>query len=533
MESTLHKTLITVIAAFTTINSSGQKCEKPNIIIILADDMGFSDIGCYGSEIPTPNIDKLARNGVRFSQFYNTSRSCPTRASLLTGLYQHQTGIGMMSENASSNPSDKDINDQGVLGYRGFLNHHCLTIPEVLKSAGYHTYMTGKWHVGMHGEDKWPLQRGFDRYYGILAGGCSYLKPEGGRGLTLDNTKLEAPEGDYYTTDAFTDHAIRFIKEQKDENPFFLYLAYNAPHWPLQAKRTDYEKFVGKYMKGWDILREERYHRQKEMKLFHRDVTLSPRDSRVRSWKDVDEIQKKESDFRMAVYAAQVNCIDQNVGKLVETLSNLKKLENTLIIFLSDNGACAEPYLEFGGGKIEDINNPAISGAVSYGIGWANLSNTPFYEYKVRSYEGGISTPFIVHWPDKIKKTVGKIYHNPAYLIDIMPTLIEVAGGKYPKRHFDGTRLFPLEGISLVPVISTGKGKGHKYMYWEHSGFSAIRKGDWKAYKKVDDTEWELYDLRTDRAEKNNVAGRQPDLVKKLNDKWNKWANSYHVFPKR
>lgn len=303
-----------------------------------------------------------------------------------------------------------------------------MTIAEVLKTAGYHTYMTGKWHVGMHGEEKWPLQRGFDRYYGILAGACSYLKPEGGRGLTMDNTKLPAPEGDYYTTDAFTDYAIRFIKEQKDEKPFFLYLAYNAPHWPLQAKKSDYEKFVGKYMKGWDVLREKRYQRQKALKLFDRDIPLSPRDKRVRPWNEVDDAQKKESDFRMAVYAAQVNCIDQNVGKLVGTLSNLKKLDNILIIFLSDNGACAEPYKEFGSGKFEDINNPAHSGSISYGIAWANMSNTPFYEYKVKSYEGGISAPFIAHWPNQIKKNAGKIYHSPAYLIDIMPTLIDAAG---------------------------------------------------------------------------------------------------------
>jgi arylsulfatase A-like enzyme len=505
---------------------------KPNIIIILADDMGFSDLGCFGSEIPTPNIDKLAKNGIRFSQFYNTARCCPTRASLLTGLYQHQTGIGMMAEDPYKEPDEKNRNDFGVPGYRGFLNHHCMTIAEVLKTAGYHTYMAGKWHVGMHGEEKWPLQRGFDRYYGILAGACSYLKPDGGRGLTQDNSRLPAPEGDYYTTDAFTDYAMKFISGQKDDKPFFLYLAYNAPHWPLQAKKVDYEKFVGKYMKGWDILREERYQRQKEMRLFDRDIPLSPRDKRVRAWSDVDENQKKESDFRMAVYAAQVNCIDQNVGKLISLLSDLKKLNNTLIIFLADNGACAEPYQEFGGGKFEDINNPVVSGSVSYGIGWANLSNTPFYEYKVKSYEGGISAPFIAYWPYKIKNTAGKICHTPASLIDIMPTLIEVAGASYPETYPDGTKLFPLEGFSLVPALTEGKGKEHPYMFWEHSGLSAIRKGDWKAYKPVIGTEWELYDLKIDRDEQINVSKEHPELVKELNDKWYEWANSHQVLPR-
>jgi arylsulfatase len=523
-------TILTFGAAFTC---SVVLAQKPNIILIMADDMGFSDIGCFGSEIPTPNLDKLAQNGVRLSQFYNTARCCPTRASLLTGLYQHQTGIGQMAEDPSSHVDGKDKNDAGVDGYRGFLNHQCVTIAEVLKPAGYHTYMAGKWHVGMHGEEKWPLQRGFEHYYGILAGACSYLKPEGGRGLTLDNQHLPAPEGEYYTTDAFTDNAIRMIKDQKDERPFFLYLAFNAPHWPLQAKKADYEKFVGKYMKGWDALREERYERQKALKLFDREIPLSPRDSRVRSWNDVDEALKKESDFRMAVYAAQISCIDQNVGKLVETLTSLKKLENTLIIFLSDNGACAEPYKEFGGGKFEDINNPAISGAVSYGIGWANLSNTPFYEYKVKSYEGGISAPFIACWPKQIEKTAGQVYHTPACITDIMPTFIEAAGAKYPKTHPEGTVLFPLEGISLLPAFIKGKGSEHPYMFWEHEGYSAIRKGDWKAYKEVAKTDWELYDFRTDRDEQINVSKSHPELVKELNDKWYEWANSHQVLPKK
>lgn len=521
-----------ILTAGLALVLNAANAQKPNIILIMADDMGFSDIGCFGSEIPTPNLDKLAQNGVRFSQFYNTARCCPTRASLLTGLDQHQTGIGMMAEDPNKTENVKDRNDWGLPGYRGFLNHQCVTIAEVLKPAGYHTYMAGKWHVGMHGEEKWPLQRGFEHYYGILAGACSYLKPEGGRGITLDNTHLPAPEGEYYTTDAFTDYAIRMIKEQNDEKPFFLYLAFNAPHWPLQAKKMDYEKFVGKYLKGWDAIGEKRYERQKTLKLFDRDIPLSPRDPRVRPWSEVSDSQKKESDFRMAVYAAQVSCIDQNIGKLVETLSQMNKLDNTLIIFLSDNGACAEPYAEFGGGKFEDINNPAISGAVSYGIGWANVSNTPFFEYKVKSYEGGISAPFIASWPKQISKNAGTVYHTPACLTDIMPTFIEAAGTKYPKTHPDGTVLFPLEGKSLLPAFINGKGSEHEYMYWEHSGYSAIRKGDWKAFKKVEDTNWELYDLRTDRDEQINVSKDHQELVKELNDKWYSWANSHQVLPK-
>lgn len=529
----MNKTLITALGMVWTCNLV--MAQKPNIVLIMADDMGFSDIGCFGSEIPTPNLDKLALHGIRFSQFYTTARCCPTRASLLTGLYQHQTGIGMMSEDLNSWQKGQDRNDRGVNGYRGYLNHQCATIAEILKLAGYHTYMAGKWHVGMHGKEKWPLQRGFERYYGILAGACSYLKPSGERGLTMDNTKLPPPDGEYYTTDAFTDHAIQYIREQKDEKPFFLYLAFNAPHWPLQAKKADYEKFIGKYMKGWDVLRNERYQRQKTLKLFDREVALSPRDPRVRPWSEVAEAQKIESDYRMAVFAAQVNCLDQNIGKLIESLTSLNKLENTLILFLSDNGGCAEgvatPYSEFGGGKIEQINKSEEEDAVSYGGGWANLSNTPFYEYKVKSYEGGISSPFIAHWPQKIQKTSGKVYHSPASLIDIMPTILEAAGTRYPKFHPDGTKLYELEGLSLIPALVGLKKINHKYLYWEHSGFSAIRKGDWKAYKKLSDKEWELYNLETDRSEQVNVAEKHPDLVKELNDKWYQWATTHQVLP--
>lgn len=392
--------------------------------------------------------------------------------------------------------------------------------------------MTGKWHVGMHGMEKLPLQRGFERYYGILSGATSYFKPEGIRGLTLDNTELPAPEGEYYTTAAFTHYAIQFIKEQKDTKPFFLYLAYNAPHWPLHARKQDYEKFVGKYIKGWDVLREERYKRQIAMKLFNTEVSLAPRDNRVRAWNEVDSIQKIESDFRMAVYAAQVASMDENIGKFINLLDSLKKLDNTLIIFLSDNGGCAEPYAEFGGGKFSDINNPEVTGAVSYGIGWANLSNTPFYEYKVRSYEGGISTPFIAFWPQMIKKDLGKIIHTPVHLIDIMPTIIDAAGLHYPQKNSKGTRLYPLEGFSLLPEMVTGKSKEHEYIFWEHSDFYAVSKGNWKACKKDESNSWELYNLLTDRHEQNNVAAKYPQIVEELSDKWYNWANTHQVLPK-
>ena len=291
--------------------------EKPNVVLIMVDDMGYSDIGCYGGEILTPNIDALASKGVRFTQFYNTSRSCPTRASLMTGLYQHQTGIGQMSEDPFNQPNQKSPNDWGVPGYKGFLNRNCVTIAEVLKESGYHTYMAGKWHLGMHGEEKWPLQRGFERFYGILAGACSYLRPSGGRGLTLDNTKLPVPEAPYYTTDAFTDYAIRFVDEQKDDKPFFLYLAFNAPHWPLQAKEEDIQKFTKIYReKGWDEIREARRKRMTKLGIIEPNTEFAEWENR--KWNELTEQEKDKVAYRMAVYAAQVHCVDKNVSNFIK-----------------------------------------------------------------------------------------------------------------------------------------------------------------------------------------------------------------------
>ncbi|MCX7014255.1 MAG: arylsulfatase, partial [Candidatus Sumerlaeota bacterium] len=400
---------------------------RPNLLIILADDLGFADIGCYGGQIPTPALDRLAAHGLRFSQFYNTARCCPSRASLLTGLHPHQAGIGLMSED----PRWKLAPDSPP-GYRRRLNRNCVTLAEVLGASGYHTYMAGKWHVGMHGRETWPLQRGFERFYGIVAGACSYLRPHGDRYLVLDNAALPPPEGDYYTTDAFTDFGIRCLKEQKDDAPFFLYMAYNAPHWPLHARQEDIDRFVGAYRKGWDALREELHRRQLTMGLVKEEWGLSARDEGARPWRDLSEEQQRQLDYRMAVYAAQVHRMDANIGRLVKTLEDLGCLDNTLILFLSDNGGCAEPYTDLGGGAFEDINNPERSGAISYGQGWANASNTPFRKFKVFVHEGGISTPLIAHWPAGIQTPQGAITDTPAYLIDIMPTMVELSGAAYP-----------------------------------------------------------------------------------------------------
>ena len=501
--------------------------ERPNIVLIMADDMGYSDIGCYGGEIPTPHIDSLASHGVRMTQFYNTSRSCPTRASLMTGLYQHQTGIGWMSEDPVETPGMKDPKDWGIPEYRGALNRNCVTMAEVLKSAGYHTYMTGKWHLGMHGMEKWPLQRGFEHFYGILAGACSYLRPDGGRGLTLDNTKLPAPEAPYYTTDAFTDYAMRFIREQKDDDPFFLYLAYNAPHWPLQAKEEDIAKFYAMYReKGWDVIRQDRHDRMVRLGIIGRETGFA--EWETRSWNELSEKEKDHTAYRMAVYAAQVYAMDYNVGRLIEFLKESGQYDNTLILFLSDNGACAEPHNELGGGKQKDINNPAISGHPSYGRAWAQVSNTPFRKYKQRAYEGGISTPFIVCWKEGLGELENTWCRVPAFLPDVMATLLSVSGASYPSL-YDGNRIKPLVGENMLPAIRGDKESLHKYMYWEHQGNRAVRWKDWKAVWDQETNVWELYDLSEDRVETNDLAASHPQITKRLSKKWDAWARKYHV----
>ena len=507
--------------------------EKPNVVIFLVDDMGYSDIGCYGGEIMTPNLDRLASTGVRFTQFYNTSRSCPARASLMTGLYQHQAGIGQMSEDPGTfkKETQRDINDWGSEGYQGYLNRNCVTIAEVLKENGYHTYMAGKWHLGMHGQEKWPLQRGFERFYGILAGAASYLRPEGGRGLTLDNKHLPAPEAPYYTTDAFTDHALQFISEQKDDKPFFLYLAFNAPHWPLQAKDEDIQKFTKLYRsKGWDKIRQERYNRMQKMGIIDKNVGFAEWENR--SWNELTEKEKDESAYRMAVYAAQVHCVDYNVGKVIDYLKKTKQLDNTLILFLADNGACAEPYLELGGGKQEDINNPACNNMPSYGRAWAQTSNTPFRKYKCRSYEGGISTPLIFSWKMKLGNRHGNLCTTPGYLPDIMPTVLEATGAVYPETYHGGNKIHPLVGTSLFPAIMEKVPSLHEYMYWEHQGNRAIRYSNWKAIRDEAGTAWELYDIVKDRTEKHNLASQHPDVLKKLREEWEYWAIKHNVLPK-
>ncbi len=491
---------------------------KPNIIIIMADDMGYSDLGCYGSEIETPHLDALADGGVRFTQFYNTARCCPTRAALLTGLHQHQAGIGHMTGN------------KGTPSYQGFLNDRCVTIAEALKPAGYTTLMVGKWHVGS-AQDKWPTRRGFGRYFGTPTGGGVYFKEALAIRKTVffteNETRVELPD-DFYVTDSFTDYALKFVTAAaEDEQPFFLYVAHIAPHWPLQAKPKDIAKYHGRYDAGWDQIRAKRYQRQVEMGIIDEGWKLSPRDAQAKPWKTMPAEKRKDLSHRMAVYAAQIDCIDQNVGRLVATLKELKVFDNTVIMFLSDNGCSAEGGP---GGFSRGKKGVPIGEGASYasaGLEWANVSDTPFRKYKISTHEGGIASPLIVHWPAGLKRK-GEVEEQPGHVIDLMPTCLELAAAQYLDQR-NGKPTIDLAGISLVPAWN-GQKIERRPLYWEHQGNRAVRDGDWKLVASVGGR-WELYDLSADRTELNNLADAKPDQVKRMAQQWDDWARRCGVEP--
>ncbi|MFQ6035811.1 MAG: arylsulfatase [Sedimentisphaerales bacterium] len=493
---------------------------KPNIVLIMADDMGFSDIGCYGGEIHTPNLDRLAAGGLRFTQFYNAARCCPTRASLLTGLYPHQTGVGHM------------VGNKGHPSYQGYLNNRCVTIAEALKMAGYKTLMSGKWHVGEN-RPHWPVDRGFDKYYGLISGGANYFDisktkaPGVKRTMAIDDKPYKPPKENFYITDAFTKNAVKLIdKYGRGNEPFFLYLAYTAPHWPLHAWPKDIARYKGKYLKGWDHLRRQRYERMIKRGLISKKWKMSPRDTATWPWDD--EKNKKLLDLKMAVYAAQIDRMDYGIGKVLDKIKEIGAEENTLIMFLSDNGGCAE------GGPIGFDNRKnglppgGVDSYMSYGLSWANASNTPFRRYKHWVHEGGIATPLIVYWPAVIKNS-GSITHQVGHIIDIMATCLEVAGARYPKT-YKGRELITLEGKSLLPIFQGKKRQGHEAIYWEHEGNRAIRQGKWKlvaAHKGP----WELYDLQADRTELNNLANQYPKKVEQLRAMYQSWADRCGVLP--
>ena len=483
---------------------------RPNILLIMADDMGFSDLGCYGSEIATPNLDRLASRGLRFTQFYNTARCCPTRASLLTGLYPHQAGIGHM------------VDSKPAPAYQGFLNDRCVTIAEALRGGGYRTLMAGKWHVGEK-RPHWPCDRGFDAYYGLISGASNYWRLEPGRVMARDNEPI-TPEGErFYMTDAFTDNALAFLDQYgRDEKPFFLYVAYTSPHWPLHAWPEDIAKYNGKYMAGWDALRLRRHQRQMEAGLVDRRWPLTPRDDRAPAWDDVKD--KEDRDLRMAVYAAQIDRMDQNIGRLVAKLEAQGTLDNTLILFLADNGGCAEAVER---GKAGVPPGPADS-FLSYGLPWANLSNTPFRLYKHWVHEGGIATPLIAHWPARIRQG-GGLTPQVGHLVDIMATCCDAAGVAYPAT-YQGRAVTPLEGKSLVPVFDGRERPAHEALFWEHEGNRAVRQGKWKLVSRHPGG-WELYDMEADRTEMQDLAAREPDRVGQMVALYDAWAARCGVVP--
>ena len=502
---------------------------RPNILLILADDMGYSDIGCFGSEIPTPNLDKLAQNGVRFTQFYNAARCCPTRASLLTGLYQHQAGIGDM------------VGDSGIPSYQGYLNISSVTLAEALKINGYNTYMSGKWHVGNRPETL-PRKRGFDRYFGLIDGAGSYFQRIPYRTnqvaprMMFDDSDFNPPAQGFYMTNAITDYALDFLKEERSKRePFFLYLAYTAPHWPLHALPEDIAKYRGKYLKGWDVLRKERFAKQQKLGIIDISTRLSERDTVVPAWDSINKEEQQMWDLRMAVYAAMVDRLDQNIGRVVSQLEKMGELKNTLIVFLSDNGGCHES-IKNKGNYIKTTGETGTADSFdAYETNWTNVSNTPFRMHKHWVHEGGISTPFIAVYPEKIG--AGRIYSEKAgHIIDLMPTFLAFAGGTYPE-NFNGNKITPMEGINLKSVLTGGKMERKQPLFWEHEGNRAMRNGDWKLVSQYDYRNrkfmsWELYNLKTDRSELTDLSSERPKLKNKMIQEYEQWASRVGVISK-
>ncbi len=505
--------------------------ERPNIVVILADDMGYSDIGCFGGEIPTPNIDALAAGGLRFTQFYNTSRCCPTRAALLTGVYSHEAGVGHM------------VYQNRGRGYLGYLNDRCVTFAEALRPAGYQTLMAGKWHVG-HAPGQWPTDRGFEHFYGIHIHIDSYFKVlpncpvfhDGQLAIppTANPPNTLHPDKEWYATDVFTDWALKFLDEADRDQPFLLYLAHNAPHFPLEAPEENIAHFKGKYLGGWGRLREERLARMKQLGIVASDTPLSP--SENEPWENVSESDRRELDFRRAIYAAQIERLDQNIGRLVHKLKDLGELDNTLILFLSDNGCLAENGMYGLKWEQNRIANYADwrkeSGwSVSQGQAWACASNTPFRLYKRWVHEGGIATPLIAHWPQVIRDG-GRLTSQPGHVVDIMATLCDIAGADYPTER-NGQAVKALRGESLLPTFRNPDETRSRTLFWEHEKHAAIRDGDWKLVTKnaSNPAAWELYDLSRDRVELNNLAADKPDLVTNLSDRWTAWATESNALP--
>jgi arylsulfatase len=520
---------------------------RPNFVVILADDMGYSDIGSYGGEIATPNLDALAAAGLRFTQFYNTARCSPTRAALLTGVHPHEAGMGFLP------------NDWQPPGYTGSLAEDVVTIPEALSGAGYRSYLAGKWHlsdqmVEQEGDEariskaSWPLARGFDRFYGTITGAGNFFFP-----ITLveDERPISAEGEGYYYTDAISDRAADFVREhsaQPARRPFFLYVAYTAPHWPLHAREPDVARYRGRYEAGWDALRAERHARMLELGVVERRWPLSPRDPDAPAWEEAEH--RAWQVRRMEVYAAQIEVMDRGIGRIVDALRDTGALHDTLLIFLSDNGGCAEELwdapawvrqhlpLAFrsparDGRPVQRGNDPAhMPGGEhtfqSYGLAWANASNTPFRLYKQQVHEGGIATPLIAHWPAGLATAPGALSRAPGHVVDLMPTLLELAGVTPPQERA-GRPSRKLRGESLVRILRGGT-RERGTLFWEHQGNRAIRQGRWKLVSRWRGG-WELYDLEADRTELTDLAAEQPERVSALEALYEDWAAEAGVEP--
>lgn len=526
----LIKFAFPVIAALATASAA----EKPNILVVLFDDLGYSDLGCYGGEIATPNIDSLAKHGLRFTHMANSARCCPTRASLLTGLHPAQAGIPNMG---------------------GQLSENSATLAEVLRGAGYKTYMAGKWHVGNSPQAS-PIARGFDEFYGFTNGySADQWEPKGYQRLPVGRTPEKSYEpGKFYATDAFTDYAMEFIRQASGEQkPWFVYLAHSAPHFPIQAPIESAKPFLETYRKGWDVLREERFNKLKQIGLVNHDgwklspLSVVPVEANNAitngysgqpnpAWNTLDAARREDLAHRMALFAAMVKHVDDGIGRIVKQLKVAGKFENTLILLLSDNGACYE-WGPFGfdgqsragtttlyqGESLTSMGGPGTN--MSYGSAWANLGNTPFRLYKHFAHEGGILTPFIVHWPQGVQQP-DRWVRDPAHVMDVMPTLVEISGATYPRER-NGRAVLPVEGISLAPTFRATAALPERAICIQHEGARAIRKGQWKLVlgkRFPNAVTWELYDIKADPCEMTDLASQHPDLVASLTKEWEAWA---------
>lgn len=499
----VSKCLVIILFAylpFFSCQAPNEIKSLPNIIVILSDDMGYSDLGVTGAEIATPNLDNLANNGILFTHCYNTPRCNPSRASLLTGKYAHKAGIGHMDRNL------------GVPSYQGFIHKNSLTIAEAFQKNDYRTIMTGKWHVGNERE-RWPDKRGFDRFFGIPAGGGLYFYPSDflDRPIYRDGEKVFPDSSTFYSTNAFTTEAVSFIKEAvEDKKPFFAYLAYIAPHFPLQALPEDIEKYAGIYDQGYASVRKKRFEKQKKLGILSSGDEISSPD--FPSWEEVEN--KAEEIKKMQVYAAQVDRLDQNIGMLIAELKNLGVYQNTVILFLSDNGASSEEVNRAPGAEIGSANS-----FVSYGKHWANVSNTPFRSYKKQTFEGGIRTPLIFSWPNH-PNVREKIISDPIHIIDIMPSLLDIAGISLPNQKFDGA--------SFMGRVNGDKTTIHTDLFWEHEGNKAVWNNGYKLVQSHGES-WELYNLEADPYETWELKEAQPLLKDSLEQKWNQWASESGV----